>query len=175
MGLIKSKWEKILAIMTDSISHCIENNKTKNPYNDTANSTHTWTQEARGCIPYHWTFKLLQAIWCTLQVLLQIVRPQKNCKLFLFVHMATSPEKHPAGSGPYANRGGIWSLCFPPAKNQQLDKSFSQTRTNTQHKIQMELLLFSKSYLLALRAPLHHLEFPDPIPQWPEQIKNHVK
>jgi hypothetical protein len=26
----------------------------------------------------------------------------------------TSPEKHPAGSGPYANSGGIRSLRFPP-------------------------------------------------------------
>jgi hypothetical protein len=135
MGLIKSKWETILAIMTNSISHCIENNK-KRIHTTTLQIQYTWTQRQEDAIPYRWTFKLLKAIWCTLQVLLQIVRPQKNCKLFLFVHMATSPEKHPACSGPYANRGGIWSLCFPPAKNQQLDKSFSQTRTDTQHKNQ---------------------------------------
>ena len=27
-----------------------------------------------------------------------------------------TPEKHPAGSGPYAKGGGIYSLRLPPAK-----------------------------------------------------------
>lgn len=32
-------------------------------------------------------------------------------------HKTNLPEKQPAGSGPYAKCGGIWSLRFPPIGN----------------------------------------------------------
>lgn len=84
------------------------------------------------------------------------------------LHMKKSPEKHPAGSGPYAKGGGIYSLRLPPVKSQQFDKTLGKIRINTKNKITNRILsfffFFSKSYLLALGAPLHPLEFPDPIP-----------
>jgi hypothetical protein len=49
----------------------------------------------------------------------------------------TSPEKHPAGSGPYANSGGILSLRFPPVYGTMT--VFGQVRNNIQKRTSISL------------------------------------
>lgn len=43
------------------------------------------------------------------------------------------PEKQPAGSGPYAKCGGIWSLRFPPIKNVKMRLVQKEQQTGNQH------------------------------------------
>lgn len=43
------------------------------------------------------------------------------------------PEKQPAGSGPYAKCGGIWSLRFPPIKNVKMTLAKKEQQTGNLH------------------------------------------
>lgn len=72
------------------------------------------------------------------------------------------PEKHPAGSGPYASSGGMRSLRFPPRRVWESTKKLIwETKLNNlggkEHK---DYLMY---YQQTLEVHHHHLEFPDQV------------